>query len=228
MDTAPSHNDPGPAPARTRRRGLNALLPLWALGLLLGGAAVVRYATTEGTRGAAPDRWPGSELVTPREGRSTLLLFAHPQCPCTAASLRELGNAIEAQGQQVDAYALFLDPGSMEEGWTRDDIWEVGEQQAGLTCLPDPDGSEAVRFGARTSGQVLLYDAQGRLGFQGGVTGSRGHDGPSRGRARLEAAMEAARGGTSRAASASDAVFGCPIVEDSGPCPPAPDAPPQS
>jgi hypothetical protein len=46
----------------------------------------------------------------------------------------------------------------------------------------DPDGAEADRFGSKTSGEVLLYDAYGGLRFQGGITPARGHEGDNLGK----------------------------------------------
>jgi hypothetical protein len=40
---------------------------------------------------------------------------------------------------------------------------------------------EAGRFGAETSGHTLLYGADGRLLFSGGITASRGHAGENAG-----------------------------------------------
>jgi hypothetical protein len=46
----------------------------------------------------------------------------------------------------------------------------------------DTNAKEAQRFGARTSGEVALYDDAGRLAFRGGITAARGHEGDSTGR----------------------------------------------
>jgi hypothetical protein len=54
--------------------------------------------------------------------------------------------------------------------------WDVGNQ-------------EAMLFGARTSGFAVLYDPSGNLLFQGGVTGSRGHEGRNKGAQRLADAL---------------------------------------
>lgn len=45
----------------------------------------------------------------------------------------------------------------------------------------DPDGVEARRFGAETSGHTLLFGADGHLLFSGGITASRGHSGDNDG-----------------------------------------------
>ena len=70
----------------------------------------------------------------------------------------------------------------------------------------DASGVEAARFGAGTSGAVLLYSSDGTLLFAGGITPARGHQGDSFGRQRLLALLDGA------AADRRDApVFGCAL-----------------
>jgi hypothetical protein len=45
----------------------------------------------------------------------------------------------------------------------------------------DVGGAEAERFGAVTSGAVMLFDTTGKRLFAGGITTSRGHEGDSAG-----------------------------------------------
>ena len=47
----------------------------------------------------------------------------------------------------------------------------------GVRVFEDPEATTARLFGARVSGQVLLYDAGGKLLFNGGITAFRGHPG---------------------------------------------------
>ena len=58
-----------------------------------------------------------------------------------------------------------------------------------------------------TSGQTILYGADGTLLFSGGITGSRGHAGDNDGRAGLVALLTRAGRGQTRTK-----VFGCPLV----------------
>ena len=59
----------------------------------------------------------------------------------------------------------------------------------GVSVSSDQEGFEAKNFQSTTSGYVLLYDANGRLLFQGGITGSRGHSGENSGRDAIEAIL---------------------------------------
>ena len=55
--------------------------------------------------------------------------------------------------------------------------WRSAAAIPGVTVHVDHDGGEARRFGAETSGFVVLYDAHGELLFAGGITTGRGQAG---------------------------------------------------
>ena len=77
------------------------------------------------------------------------------------------------------------------------------------------DGVESGRFGAATSGQVLLYDPKGQLMFAGGLTPDRGHLGDSPGRQRILSLVK-----TGAADAKESLVFGCPLGATICPIPP--------
>ena len=65
-----------------------------------------------------------------------------------------------------------------------------------------------MRFGAHVSGQVMVYDKEGKLVFQGGITESRGQMGDNAGRSAIEAQVN--RGSSDRDRTL---VFGCPLFD---------------
>jgi hypothetical protein len=50
-----------------------------------------------------------------------------------------------------------------------------------VQLIIDKDDLESQRFGARTSGQTLLFDSQGKCLFSGGITAARGEVGANAG-----------------------------------------------
>jgi glyoxylase-like metal-dependent hydrolase (beta-lactamase superfamily II) len=135
-------------------------------------------------------------------------MVAHPHCPCTRASLAELERIIARCRGAVTAHVLFLKPGRSPQDWEKTGLWRTAAAIPDVRPVADVDGAEAVHFGARTSGHVLLYDPSGRLLFSGGITGSRGHQGDNPGRVAVIALIA---GG--RADPARTVVFGCPLFE---------------
>jgi hypothetical protein len=88
-------------------------------------------------------------------------------------------------------------------------LWETAAAVPGVRVVRD-DGAEAWRFGARVSGQVMVYDHAGRLQFSGGITGARGHEGDNAGRDAIEALL------AGRPHAASAFVFGCLLFDGDG------------
>lgn len=183
---------------------LGVVLILWCAGLGAGASALWRYSTTPGDAGSAAERWPENAPIHRRPGRARLVMLAHPQCPCTRASLIELGHVMASS--DVDAWVLFLRPEGAESGWERTKLWEMAAGIPGVQPVADADGNAAKMFGAETSGHVLFYDAAGTLRFSGGITASRGQEGPSAGG---EALLMLLRGRESR--GDRSLTFGCPL-----------------
>jgi hypothetical protein len=166
---------------------------------------VADYSRKEGPQGTAPAHFPASSTIAPTPGASTLVLFVHPKCPCSRATLSELNAVMNAPTPRVSAFVVFIRPNGVEPGWERTDTWNRAGEIPHTARIVDVDGAEARRFGALTSGQVVVYDPRGNLEFSGGITDSRGHAGDNVGRRAVLAAL----GGS--ASDRTHAVFGCPV-----------------
>jgi hypothetical protein len=112
----------------------------------------------------------------------------------------------------IDAWVLFLRPEGAAPGWENTGSWETAAAIPGVRVRADEDGAAAKLFGAETSGHVLLYDAAGTLCFSGGITASRGHQGPSAGSEAILEAMAGHRPSRERAQT-----FGCPLLTPENP-----------
>jgi hypothetical protein len=94
--------------------------------------------------------------------------------------------------QKLDAHVFFYRPIHEPSAWVRTDLWRSANSIPGVQVLEDPEGALARRFGASTSGQTLLYNAGGRLVFNGGITAARGHSGDNNGRQAIVALLQGA------------------------------------
>jgi hypothetical protein len=183
-------------------------LVVWVAVAGVGFVTLALYETAPGDSGAAPATWPQATTLPAPEDRPALVVLAHPQCPCTRASIAELERLMRDVYGHTDAYVLFLQPASASEEWVESDLWRHADRIPGVRAVRDPGGHEARRFGAATSGHAVLYDADGRLRFSGGLTASRGHEGDNEGRAaltRLLTENDAERGATP--------IYGCPLQD---------------
>jgi len=154
---------------------------LWILTISVGIAMALRYENTSGTAGATSGHWPAVTQIALDPVRDTLVMFGHPQCPCTRVSIDELNRVMSHTGGRLIAYILFLKPHNFPDSWVHTGLWQSASSIPGVIVQEDPEGSIAKKFGAETSGYTLLYDPRGRLLFHGGITSSRGHAGDNAG-----------------------------------------------
>ncbi len=184
-----------------------AVVAVWLAGTGYGLSRLWVYDGTAGKGARPPGDWPSTAPLPPPQGRPALLLFAHPRCPCSRATLDELEFVLDRADNRADVWAFFFAPAGSEPGWEKTDLWQRAASLPGVTAVRDEGGRCARSFGAHTAGQILLYDAGGRLVFSGGITASRGHRGENRGRDSVLALLTGA-GGAAREAP----VFGCPLA----------------
>src|ERR1035438_5349446 len=180
---------------------------LWIPAVGLGVGALLQYSNTPGRLAAPPPDWPQSAGFRRVPGESTLVVFAHPQCPCSRATIGELALIVARCRIKVNTYVLFYAPRSMGEGWARSDLWNAATAIPGVHVIEDRDGWEVRRFGPSTSGQTLLYDSDGHLVFNGGITAARGHFGANDG---MDAVVSILEHRTAEHHTAP--VFGCSLL----------------
>jgi hypothetical protein len=209
----PDRATPAEASTRGQSRGhpadsaivtprLLAVLAIWIA--LIGAAAyqVYAYETAPGPAGPSPAVWPDdSSLVRAADG-FTVVMFVHPSCVCTAASLSELEAALGGLATPPRVIVVFVGGADPRTS----DHWAAAGRLPGVVRVHD-DGAVMHRFGARTSGHVLVYDGHGALRFSGGLTGSRGHVGDNVGGRSVATVL---RGGD---AEPLHGVFGCSLED---------------
>lgn len=160
----------------------------WSVAIAVGGFALWSYSRQAGAVGAQPERWPEASRIV-RGERPILLLFVHPRCPCSAASLTELAETMAAAPGAVDAHVLFWTPKDAGASWHETPLVRQAREIPGLQIAWDEGGREAARFGALTSGHAACFDKDGERIFAGGITLARGHAGRNAGRTAILAGL---------------------------------------
>jgi hypothetical protein len=194
------------SPSSHRSRVGFVLAFVWLL-LASGGLWVMaKHQFAPGAPASSGLDWPAGTQIQRATDRPTLVLFAHPRCPCTRASIAELGEITARCGDHLAVRVLFYKPLEFPSGWEKADLWRSASAIPGASVFSDVDGAAARAFGGLTSGQALLYGADGRLLFRGGITQGRGHAGDNPGRASILSLVSGGAG-----AFKATPVFGCPI-----------------
>ena len=180
---------------------------LWIGGSCGGLVMLSMYANSPGPSQQSPANWPNETTIRLSEHGSTLIMFAHPKCPCTRASLGELEKIVARFHGAVTSWVVFFKPIDSDESWDQTDLRETAASIPGVHVMSDLEGVEARRFHATTSGETILYNDQGERLFHGGITLARGHAGDNAGRSAIEDSLT-----ESVPVCSQTPVFGCPIV----------------
>ena len=179
---------------------------LWLIAAALGQRVMMNYDYTAATPGTPPEMWPDATSVPRTPGLSSIVVVAHPHCPCSRATMEELARLMSLLQNRATATVIFVRPARFSEDWERTDLWRDAARIPGVSVLTDLGGVEASRFGAQASGQTMLYDAAGNLRFTGGITASRGHAGDSPGRNAILSIVN-----TGNSVTSHTSVYGCSL-----------------
>ena len=193
--------------------GLIIGIVIWVVLVASGLWFLWGYENAPGEAAKPPQQWPSVSRIQLGRSQPTLVMLAHPRCPCTRASIGELARVM-AHGQgRLSAYVLFIRPDGFDDDWEHSDLWQSAAGIPGVNVVSDPDGVEARLFNAATSGQSVLYSTEGQLIFSGGITAARGHHGDNAGQSAIIAIVNAAAPERNQTA-----VFGCPLFNPTFEC----------
>jgi len=158
---------------------LKWLLPIligWFVTIIGGFGVLAKYQFTSGAGATAP-----AAVAALAGAKPELIVFLHPQCPCSRASVTELSRITSKVGDRLKTTVYVYAPKEKPKDWVESGLFKQASAIPGVVVNQDPEGAAARRYGVRTSGQVLLYSSAGKLLFSGGITDSRGHEGDNDG-----------------------------------------------
>jgi len=198
-------SEPGVVP----RAGLSMLpliVSIWVTLVGIGFVALLAYHNMPGERKDFATIWPSNNSIRLDTQRANLVVFIHPECPCSVATLNELTRIQTSCGARVNTHVVFYSPLDMP--------WKDTNKVRQALAIPnvhitnDPTGQLAERYGALTSGHALLYSSSGHRIFSGGITPARGHEGENLGR---NAIVRYVLHGETICDKTN--VYGCPILD---------------
>lgn len=179
----------------------------WLVLATAGLATLWDYENAPGAPAEAPPSWPEASALGPAGREPRLVIVAHPKCPCTRATIRELERIMAENDGRLVTDVLFTTPPGQDANYHETDLFHLASGIPNVRVHRDDGGEETRRFGAVTSGQALLYDAGGTLLFSGGITAARGHEGNNAGRDAIYALLR-----DEDDAANTAKVFGCALL----------------
>ncbi|MFZ4576589.1 MAG: hypothetical protein ACOYN0_19570 [Phycisphaerales bacterium] len=191
---------------------------LWLIVLAGAMGATHAYMGRAGPSGGPVLDWPAACGLSLATDRPTAVVFVHPRCPCTSATIKNLalGMTDSSSGMLRPLSVIVVLSGPAATG---DDggFLERFSRLGSPSVVNDPAGAIAARFGAATSGHVVLCGADGKVRFSGGVTSGRGHEGWCGALDSLGRVLGDAAGARVGDRPETTPVYGCPLF-DGGAC----------
>ncbi|MGP1346078.1 MAG: hypothetical protein ACTS3F_05335 [Phycisphaerales bacterium] len=179
----------------------------WAIACVIAFSALWAYANTPATHAEPKPGWSPPEALRVPSDRACLVLFAHPKCPCTRATMAALERLRRDHSGLLAMRVVFYEPINADASWRGTELWERALALEESLAIADPGGAMSMAAGAVASGTVIFMDHSGQERFRGGITPARGHEGDSVGSIAIRAIL---RGESPGHNSAS--VYGCRIV----------------
>ena len=179
------------------------------VGISIWGALVLSSFAALALHSFQPGQSANAPLSQAAAKKPMLIVFAHPECPCTMATIEQLDHIAADCYDHVDLKLVVYLPAKFEEKWTQGRLCQRASSIHGLTIERDEDGRIAKSYGVTTSGQTLLYSREGKLVFSGGITSERGHEGQSDGQDAIENYIN-----EGRITRATAPVFGCSLITE--------------
>ena len=152
-------------------------ISVWGILVGTGVFWLYQFGQTPSPDAVAPESWPTAVELARGAATPTLLVFIHPHCACSHASIRELERLTAKLGANLSTTVVFWHPEGLPPDWHQTSLWTSASAIPRVNVIDDVGGITTHRFGVATSGQALLYDSLGQLRFRGGITSARGHSG---------------------------------------------------
>ena len=166
-----------------RKRLIAALaMLLWFAAVGRGVHALLLYAYTPALTEPAAPTWPASLPSSAPRGLPLLVMFLHPHCACSRASIAELAVLMASAQTRLEARVYVVNVPGVAEDWVDTDLVRSAARIPGVTVSVDVDGRIARQLGASVSGETLMFSTSGLRVFRGGLTVARGHEGANPGR----------------------------------------------
>src|SRR5437870_74979 len=112
----------------------------WAAAVLAGFSLLTIYKGTAGEATAAPATWPADSRIERATDGPTLIVFAHPHCVCTRATIAELAHLMARAPMRPRLYVAFHLPKGAKADWRDTDLWKSAARIDGARAFADEDG----------------------------------------------------------------------------------------
>lgn len=178
----------------------------WAIGLALLWGLLLQHTYRPSATLQPTIDWPADSRLSAPAMVPRVVVFAHPFCPCTSATLHELDRLVFRIPEETSVTVVFNTCGLETAAVEASPTVKLARKIENVATVFDPDGRETRAYGASISGEVFAFDRSAKRIFHGGITVGRGHEGGSIGAKRLFQLLNG-----KKSDSYSGPVYGCAL-----------------
>src|SRR5947209_4253881 len=124
---------------RTRRLCWFMVILVWTGTVSVGWSFLRNYESTPGQESSSPPHWPVQSSLHRNEGQPTLIVFAHPRCPCSRATLSEFALIMARCQGKLQAEVVFYKPVGSSSTWEQTALRGSAERISGVHVTLDLD-----------------------------------------------------------------------------------------
>src|SRR4051812_25961113 len=108
------------------RLPIAAAAMLWAAMVVGGIGWMWSYESASTTQGPTPRTWPADSRANISSTSDNLLLFLHPRCPCSRATLGELARLMAGANGRLTCQVFFVVPqGENAQAAANGALWDA-------------------------------------------------------------------------------------------------------
>lgn len=157
---------------------------VWLVLILAGTQVLTSYSNyrVDRPQSATYDHLSLARYV--KKARYSLILFLHPRCSCSRATLHELSKVLRKSTNSPRVTIVMYCPNGKPDAWIEGPNDRLARKLDPHEFVIDA-GQLFQQNGIVDSGHVLCFDRSGTIRFSGGVTGSRSHEGSNQASAAL-------------------------------------------
>lgn len=168
---------------------ISVIISIWVGSIIWSTKAMLIFQFTPGKMGKVFNDFPQKSKLVLDQTLPTLILFLHPKCTCSKASVEEI-KIIKSSIKKEFKLIAVVQTASLK---LTDELEKLKEELSTLphsTIVNDSYSFETNLFSVKTSGQIYIYSSFGELIYTGGSTSSRGTSSPSELRRTIASILE--------------------------------------
>lgn len=153
------------------------MVPIWGVLVIVISSYFYIYQFTDGHFIIKEDYKKALSLLDKQSQQEypLTLLFLHPECPCSDASIYEI-TQMQKLNSEMNFKIIISYPKNTYNKWVSSNRAKRQLlKNKSIELIDDKNNVLSDAFGASTSGVTLIFKEENNLVFAGGITPSRGH-----------------------------------------------------